>query len=283
MLARCRPRIAEHAARRDCADALAHELVAERRQVADEAGPSPIHHHQPLVEREDHRGLELAGVPAGFELADAEGFSRRKKRAVIDVPVRASEDAATGVLAHEVVDDPGERHRVAAVARIDEHVAKAVLEEAVAPVSDGCMQRLVLDRDRAGKGHVMVGAANRDQRSDERRQALRHALQHRHRVQGIGRQRQVGAVLLGRPYQQDDAVDTACDRVGDLGRSQFRQTVGAKPRQFPLLCRIDVARRASSRSDQRRISQASEPHFEPICNRSAHWFHDRPLGRLTCR
>ena len=216
-------------------------------------------------------------MPACIELADAKRLGDREKRAVINAPIGTPDDAARRVLTREVVDDAGEGHRVAAVTGIDEHLPEAVPEEAVAPVANRRVQRLVPDRDGAGKGHVVVGTTDRDERRNQRRQPLGDALEHRHRVQGIGRERQVGAVLLGRPDRQDDAVDAAGEELGDFRRGQFREPMRAKLRQCPLRRAIDAERRCRW---ARRTSGIFPASVKPILNQCA---ISRPIGSMiTC-
>ena len=113
------------------------------------------------------------------------------------------------------------RLEVAAVRRQQAQLPVAVPCETAAVVAADCLERGFLQRDRAGKPHVMFRATHADRWSNQRTaQAQRDLLTQPRAMLGIHEQRQMRTVLLDGTARDDDCGPAVAERLFHLGPAQ---------------------------------------------------------------
>ncbi len=135
MLGRGGSRIPQHTARRYCLNACPHEPFADFGKVPEEIRRRPVHQHKFRSKLQNHGGFEFPCMPTGGKLADAKRLGARKQRPIVYAPIGAADNAAPSILSYQIIDDAGERTSVPPMTGIDQHVAEAMLKQAVAAVA----------------------------------------------------------------------------------------------------------------------------------------------------
>lgn len=180
---------------------------------------------QPRVGVQQDRRLQLAAVHVG-DLGGVQAGHVPRLRPVGDVGEQRHAQPVTGRLLDGVT-----QHVVAAVPVDHGQPGNPGAAQRRGDVANHRVQGWRSDAHRAGPGRVLLGAGDRHRRQEMHRVTLGDTRRHGARHQGVGRQRQVRAVLLEAADRKDR--DTRLEPVG--GGVWRQQAVGGDQRHPPIL------------------------------------------------